>query len=237
MNWTDATLNAIKRYTEKHNTLLIPRSELIAEEMSNIIRDTSTTGKTPESSLNYYLQKLRDAGQILFLERGRYLLVETSLNPDDYDLSDEELISLAEAGKLLFSAEESAAATVLQTRGKMQALRKAVLSNYREQCAICDVRSPDLLVTSHIDRWSDNPDARGDLSNVLCLCVFHDKLFELGFFYISDQLAIVRYRREADGKMIDAVFASTMPFRSDVNIRPSQRFLRRHRERIGIKED
>lgn len=33
MNWTDATLNAIKRYTEKHNTLLIPRSELIAEEI------------------------------------------------------------------------------------------------------------------------------------------------------------------------------------------------------------
>lgn len=237
MNWTDATLNAIKRYTEKHNTLLIPRSELIAEEIQNIISDTATTGKTPESSLNYYLQRLRDSGQILFLERGRYLLVETSLNPDDYDLSDEELVSLAEAGKLLFSAEESAAATVLQTRRKMQALRKAVLNNYREQCAICDVRSPDLLVTSHIDRWADNPDARGDLSNVLCLCVFHDKLFELGFFYISDQLAIVRYRREADGKMIDAVFASTMPFRSDVNIRPSQRFLRRHRERIGIKED
>jgi len=53
----------------------------------------------------------------------------------------------------------------------MNALRKKTLANYRESCALCDVNDKGLLVSSHIARWADQPEARGLLSNTICLCV------------------------------------------------------------------
>lgn len=75
--WFEATLNAIRRYSERHATKTITLKHLIIEELDNIIKDTMTHGKTPTSSLQFYLQKLRDRGHIEFVDnRGTYLLME-----------------------------------------------------------------------------------------------------------------------------------------------------------------
>ncbi|MBK7026681.1 MAG: hypothetical protein IPH40_07185 [Polaromonas sp.] len=42
------------------------------------------------------------------------------------------------------------------------------------------------MVTSHIARWADKPMARGLLSNTICFCSMHDKLFEYGYFYFDE---------------------------------------------------
>ena len=74
--WLIATRNAIKRYCQKHNTLVFSLGGLIKEELDNIKRDTQTKGKTPINSLQYYLQVLRDQGEIQFLDNnGNYKLI------------------------------------------------------------------------------------------------------------------------------------------------------------------
>jgi len=81
MRWFEATLKAVKRYCEKHDTKRFKLKELLKEELDNIITDTKTQGKTPDYTLQYYLQKLRDADYIEFLDnQGTYLLKQHNLN-------------------------------------------------------------------------------------------------------------------------------------------------------------
>jgi predicted restriction endonuclease len=49
-------------------------------------------------------------------------------------------------------------------------------------CSVSDVR---FLVGSHIARWSDNEKLRGLMGNGLCLCLMHDKAFEVGLFTLD----------------------------------------------------
>ncbi len=60
-------------------------------------------------------------------------------------------------------------------------------------CLISDQR---FLVGSHIARWSDNIELRGQMGNGLCLCLLHDKAFELGLFTVDEQFAVFVNPRE-----------------------------------------
>jgi hypothetical protein len=79
-----------------------------------------------------------------------------------------------------------------QVRVGQDAFSRAVRENYGHRCCFpdCDVDHDDLLVAAHIDRWADNPQARGDVANGLCLCGLHDKAFESGFFTLTDDLLV-----------------------------------------------
>jgi hypothetical protein len=67
-----------------------------------------------------------------------------------------------------------------------------VKDNYGNQCCFpgCSVDEPRFLVGSHIRRWADGMASRGEISNGLCLCLFHDKAFELGVFTLAPNLSI-----------------------------------------------
>jgi putative restriction endonuclease len=69
---------------------------------------------------------------------------------------------------------------------------KNIRSNYGNQCCFpnCPITDPQFLVGAHIARWSDVPELRGETSNGLCLCLFHDKAFELGLFTITEDYRI-----------------------------------------------
>jgi hypothetical protein len=56
--------------------------DLFKEELENIIKDTKSQGRIPINTLQYYLQKLRDAGDIEFLDnQGRYQLSFKPVRP------------------------------------------------------------------------------------------------------------------------------------------------------------
>ena len=59
--------------------------------------------------------------------------------------------------------------------------------NYGSACCFpgCSIAEPALLVGAHIARWADAHDLRGHTGNGLCLCLFHDKAFELGLFTLT----------------------------------------------------
>lgn len=67
-----------------------------------------------------------------------------------------------------------------------------VRSNFGEQCCFpdCDIKDRNFLVASHIARWTDRPEARGQTSNGLCLCLYHDKAFEIGLFTLDVNLMV-----------------------------------------------
>ena len=68
-----------------------------------------------------------------------------------------------------------------------------VRANYRHQCCFpsCTVADPEFLVGAHIARWADVEELRGDVSNGLCLCLMHDRAFELGLFTLDNELRVI----------------------------------------------
>lgn len=69
-----------------------------------------------------------------------------------------------------------------------QAFSENVKKNYGWRCCVpgCPVDDRRFLVGAHIARWADHPELRGQTSNGLCLCVLHDKAFEVGAFTLDD---------------------------------------------------
>ncbi len=64
-----------------------------------------------------------------------------------------------------------------------------VRRNYGNRCCFpgCSISDPRFLVGAHITRWTDNEELRGHPGNGLCLCLVHDRAFELGLFTLDEQ--------------------------------------------------
>lgn len=75
-------------------------------------------------------------------------------------------------------------------RNGQNVIRKHTLENYSNQCAMCDIDDPEILVASHIIPWSEDEATRGVLENVICLCVLHDALFEQGKITVNSDYII-----------------------------------------------
>ena len=75
----------------------------------------------------------------------------------------------------------------IKTRIGQNSFSDSVRESYNHRCCFpqCPIAEREFLVGAHIARWSDAPSLRGKTSNGLCLCLFHDKAFELGLFTLS----------------------------------------------------
>ncbi len=117
----------------------------------------------------------------------------------------------------------------------------AVRDNYSHACCFpdCGIAEDYLLVAAHIARWADAPELRGDIANGVCLCLYHDKAFELGYFTLDRSCCV----RANVGKTAGSAWAeaSLAPFEGrsirQGTVRPSQAALSYHWERIGFAPD
>lgn len=94
-------------------------------------------------------------------------------------------------------------AMVAQRVGQ-QAFSRNVRENWKHRCCFpgCDVTDDRFLVGAHITRWADSPDTRGSTSNGLCLCLVHDKAFEIGAFTLDSQLRVVLGAKEPSASWV-----------------------------------
>ena len=77
--WKQATEDAILRICRRRGTKVFDFDSL-RQELPQIVKETKTTGKTPENSLSKYMQDLRDEGQIEFVDnQGTYQLIDDDL--------------------------------------------------------------------------------------------------------------------------------------------------------------
>lgn len=121
-----------------------------------------------------------------------------------------------------------------------QAFSAAVRSNYGGRCCFpgCSINDGRFLVGAHIARWADAPTLRGEVSNGLCLCLVHDRAFELGMFTLTPTGEVV----------IPPQFSPLALWLADVSasggarlqcppncVQPSETAIRKHWARIGFQ--
>lgn len=233
--WQAAVLAGLRRFSARHQTRLITRSQLIAEELSAMGTQVATKGATPKYTLSRVLQEFRRMGILHHVQRGVDLLLDRPLSAEAEDYPDAALDIAIEHEGLRIEDVPTADTMILARRRRGQSrLRLHALSNYENQCALCDVTDLDLLIASHIVRWADDPEMRGRLSNILCLCRMHDALFELGYLSIADDLAVLR-KPGVTSKVSAYLQRTADRLRTPRAHRPAPNFLYLHRRRTGFE--
>jgi len=232
--WRDAVIAALHRYSARHETKTITRQGLIAEELAQITSDTSSEGQTPEQTLSRILQELQDEKILYFSSRGTYVLLDRPVEVEEDDLPDDAIDFALETKKLqLGNVETSDPEGSTRLRRGQARIRELTLRYYDFRCGFCDVSDRALLKAAHVSRWADDPPARGDLCNVVCMCSFHDVLFEHGYFALADDYRILK-RQIVASVTIRRILDITETLRADTAYPPSPVFLRKHRIRTGF---
>lgn len=156
------------------------------------------------------------------------------INVENQDLTDAEIDDALRANRLrLGMVPTDCYETMTRQRRGQARIRTLAVINYRGSCAVCDVTDPDLLVASHIERWADSPERRGDLSNVICLCRIHDALFEIGYWSLDDGLRPVK-RTSVASDTIRRILEAITSFASPLEHSPGTASLTQHRQRVGL---
>jgi hypothetical protein len=229
--WRDTVLDAVGRLASRRGADSIERQALLAEELGRIVEETQSHGATPSQTVSRVLQDLRDEGLLEFLGGGTYRILKLPVDVELIDLNDEQIDTAIRQRLLRLGRVDTGTAIAESRRRRGQArVRVLTLDNYRTQCAVCDVRDSALLVASHIVPWADAPDARGDLGNLVCLCRFHDALFETGYWSLKDDLIVLR-RSPLPAQTIRALLPDAMGFRHPVAHSPDAAYLQQHRVR------
>lgn len=140
--------------------------------------------------------------------------------------------------RALVSVETGSQLRSIQARLGQAEFSKEIKKLYKNKCCFpsCDVNDPRFLVASHIARWSDNEHLRGNLGNGLCLCVFHDKAFELGLFTLDKHHRVFLNPKEL--KSGSAAMQRLTPFSgisiTHANVVPLEDALIEHRIRCDL---
>ena len=238
MTWTESTIKAIQDLTARNRRPTFSRQELISQELDNITSRLSVTvGKTPAQTLSRELQNIRDSGLLCFLSKGEYYFVGNNqeiLQISENAVSDfDDVVSYCSLhNKLSFRhVDTSNQYQLTKVRKGQQEIRKIGIENYNTKCAFCTINESSLLVASHISRWSDNADGRGDLENVICMCRFHDQLFENGFFTIDKDLN-VRITYKGNDETINYLLNTAKVMTKPKVHLPNQKYILEHHARI-----
>ena len=127
--------------------------------------------------------------------------------------------------------------TVIARRGQWK-FSKEIKQLYSHTCCFpgCDITYSPFLVAAHIARWTDNDKLRGHLGNGLCLCLLHDKAFEVGLFTLDNALRVYLDPKERNAKhpawpLLHAYHGHPI---KPAATRPLREALVEHRKRVGI---
>ncbi|MFW6172581.1 MAG: HNH endonuclease [Elusimicrobiota bacterium] len=244
LQWREAVKNAIVKVVKRHNDPEFSRQTLIDEEIDYIKKATGSEGKTPEQTLSRNLQELwKDENFISHLDTGVYKLIKIddinlqTVDITDEDVREEDIDDLIKNNKLVFPKEVDVAETKTQQKVRIgqQKLRELSLDNYNHECAFCDIHESDLLISGHIARWSDDKKYRGSLENVICMCEFHDPLFEHGYFTLTKDLEIELHPRWKNfSRPVVDLLDKTNEFKLP-EVSPNKTLIMKHRNRCGYE--
>lgn len=76
ISWTEAVTQAVHRHVAKTGSRVFSRQGLMDAELSRIVEETGSEGRTPAMTLSRELQEMRDRGEIAFIDdHGSYRLM------------------------------------------------------------------------------------------------------------------------------------------------------------------
>lgn len=144
--------------------------------------------------------------------------------------------SLTDDAKKAVTAERL---KMLKQRIGQQKFSDNVKNNYYNKCCfpMCNIEGPEFLIGSHIARWADNVELRGDTANGLSLCLIHDKAFEKGYFTLDESYKIIVHNKDKMASWLQANLCAVegQEIKSR-KIDPSLTALGCHWKRIGLKK-
>lgn len=161
---------------------------------------------------------------------------------------DDKLLEL-----ILDNGNTQAPISVRQTSSTSESLRQvkqrigqaqfsnAVKENYHYKCCFpdCEISDRKFLIGSHIARWVDNPQKRGNTSNGLCFCPIHDKAFENGYFSLDNEFCII-LSRDLEVQTSKVFLEYIKPYEhkkiDQAQIAPDRDSLKEHRFRCKIAD-
>lgn len=145
----------------------------------------------------FYVEQSRKGKKRLQCLNGAYL---SELDEQLFEILFPELSLSGNTTQLppIVSVETAEQLRLIKVREGHAKFSGEIKLQYGNRCCFpgCDVRDPRFLVGAHIARWSDNPTLRGQMGNGLCLCVFHDKAFEIGLFTLDRRFNVHVNQRE-----------------------------------------
>lgn len=167
---------------EKHEQLKVQKiadGKLTTPIISQILKNTP-----------YHKKKL-DERYKLFCER--IGITPNSNRRKFWQIKNFEEIALHEVNKIkkffvlnpqIKTGEKEQIVKVRFGQGKV---RKKLLEQ-KKYCELCNIEQEQLLIASHIKPWAKCKDKeKGDMDNLLLLCVMHDALFDKGFISFDDE--------------------------------------------------
>jgi DNA-binding transcriptional regulator YhcF (GntR family) len=232
--WREAVLNGITRLTKSKESYFFSRQELIQYELDQIAQEADTHGETPTQTLSRVLQELRDDNLVEFSDnQGNYIFLAENVNIEREDFPETAIDAAIKAQKLTFGdIPTNETISLARQRLGQQRLRYLTLENYQHQCALCDISDDRLLVASHLARWADSPKGRGDLTNVVCLCRWHDPLVEYGLISFADDYQILK--KPTRSQMLSMILDHTNEYRRPIEMPLAPKYLALHRKRTGF---
>lgn len=140
--------------------------------------------------------------------------------------------------KVPVSVEAGSALQTVNARRGQWKFSKEIKQLYSHTCCFpgCNITYPPFLVAAHIARWTDNEELRGHLGNGLCLCLLHDKAFEVGLFTLDNDLRVYLDPKKRNPKhptwpLLGAHHGHPI---KPAATRPLPQALVEHRKRVGI---
>jgi hypothetical protein len=123
----------------------------------------------------------------------------------------------------------------IKTRVGQSKLRKELLKNYQNKCALCEISTKILLITSHIKSWTkSSPEEKVDLENAILLCKLHDGMFENGLIALDDNYEIL-FKDKVNLKA--QKIETNLTFREPIRKSPNKEYLRIRRKKYKFKKD
>jgi hypothetical protein len=236
----ESVILAIEDLTSRRNSLIFSRRELITQEINNITFRVSSVGKTPEQTLSRELQNLRESGHLYFLSRGEYYFVNNKIeiaqlpsenNPDFNNIVE----YCVKFNKLSFgNLDADQNFQIAKVRKGQDQIRKECINDYQKKCAFCNIEDDKLLIASHISRWADDIQGRGDLRNVICMCSFHDTLFEKGYFTVDTNFNVIKLYGGSDS-IINGLIDCSPSLRTPLRFSPDIQYILKHHNRVGYQ--
>lgn len=137
---------------------------------------------------------------------------------------------------VVFSGETEVDRNV-RTRLVQRFFRDSVLAAYASRCCVTGIDVPQLLIASHILRWSDHPQQRANPRNGLCLSRIHDAAFDQGLIGFDEEYRMVLSRELSEStsnEVLSACFRryEGQPIQLPDRFQPETSFLEYHRNSV-----
>lgn len=115
--------------------------------------------------------------------------------------------------------------------------REDVLNNFNRCCCLTGESAENLLEASHIVPWSDRETSRLDPGNGLCLSWIYHKLFDQGYFTLTNELVVeISEESKKLSKMSQFLLKkiNNKPIKRPIKYKIKVEYLEYHRDKIFL---